>query len=182
MGDVYLQQDFELRSQWAMIGEGNIYGGGYNAVIDNLTATGVTLMGSPDYRGFSVSGINNFTQKNGNFIGLGYGNINITGAYALNASLLVPFHVNVTAGSKSNVNQVPVTKQMAMELGANEELATSIAATGQTVSLLFTGSSDRSSPSTGGDAGEAGGGTVPAENEDDDDAPAAPAGPETGNN
>ena len=183
MGDVYLQQDFELKSEWAMIGEGNIYGNGYNAVIDNLTATGVTLMGSPDYRGFSVSGINNFTQKNGKFIGLGYGNISITGAYTLNASLLVPFHVNVTAGSKSNVNQLPVTKQMAMDLGADEELATSIAASEQTISLNISGASDRSSPGAGGDGGETGGGTAPSENEgDNDDAPAAPAGPETGNN
>lgn len=155
MGDIYLQQDFELRSQWAMIGEGNIYGNGYNAVIDNLTSTGVTLMGSPDYRGFSVSGINNFTQKNGKYIGLGYGNINITGAYTLNASLLVPFHVNITAGSKSGVHQLPVTKLLAMDLGADEELATSIAAAEQTISINISGASDRSSPDGKGASGSA---------------------------
>ena len=155
MGDVYLQQDVELRSEWAMIGEGNIYGGGYNAVIDNLTSEGVTLMGSPDYPGFSVSGINNFTQKNGKYIGLGYGNINITGAYTLNGNLLVPFHVNVTAGSKSGVTQLPVTKQLAMDLGADEELATSIAAAEQTVTINISGASDRSAPASGGsEAGE----------------------------
>ena len=137
-------------------------------------------MGSPDYRGFSVSGINNFTQKNGKFIGLGYGNINITGAYTLNANLLVPFHVNISAGSKSNVNQLPVTKQLAMSLGADEELATSIAASEQTISLNISGASDRSSPATGG---ETGGGTAPSENEgENNDAPAAPAGPGTGDN
>jgi len=156
MGDVYLQQDLELRSQWAMIGEGNIFGGGYNAVIDNLTSTGVTLMGSPDYPGFSITGVNNFTQKNGKYIGLGYGNININGAYTLNANLLVPFHVNITAASKSGVTQLPVTKQLAMDLGADEELATSIAAADQTVSINISGASDRSAPSSGGSEGEAG--------------------------
>ena len=146
-GDLILQQDFTIAGKQVMVGEGHTSsssGNKFNYTIDNLSTgtEGLTLMGSPTYPGFKLHQLNNFTQKNGSLVGLGYGTIDIEGEFSLGGSLMVPFHVDINAGSKNAFSRLIVTKALAMSLGASEELADKIAASEQTVTINTSAGSD----------------------------------------
>ena len=55
---------------------------------------------------------------------------------------MVPFHVDINAGSKNAFSRLIVTKALAMSLGASEELADKIAASEQTVTINTSAGSD----------------------------------------
>ena len=182
-GDLILRRNLTVSAPKVMIGEGDLLGdlthpaNKYNVTIDTQSldnSTGTLLMGSPDYPGFRIKNLNNFTHNNGKFVGLGYGKINIGGKFSLDGSLMVPFHVDINAGSKGTLRRLIVTEQLALDLGADADMAKKIAASEQTVTINTSSASDRSAPSGGGEEGGAGD-PAPASGEGDGGTPSEEA-------